>query len=265
MFVTGGAGFVGRHLIAASEQQGWQIVAPPAASVDVRNRTRIVNEICEWRPTVVVHLAYRRDDRLTIVEGSRHVAEAAAAAGAHLVHLSSDAVFRGRPMSYQESDRPDPITDYGRWKAEAEDAVCAALPTATIVRTSLLYGTELFSAAQNEVKAACQGLTDITFFTEEVRCPVHATDVARAVSELASRRDFGGVINVAGAPMSRAHFAQHLAAWMGLDATMLRTGTAADSGMLRPGVVMLDSSLAASLGLRCGAIDEWMPLSPARR
>ena len=78
-------------------------------------------------PACVIHTAYARDGAgawATNVEGARNVATAAAAAGARLIHVSTDVVFggdAGRP--YVESDLPDPVTDYGRSKAAAEAAV----------------------------------------------------------------------------------------------------------------------------------------------
>ena len=69
------------------------------------------------------------------------MARAAAAAGARLVHLSSDVVFSGRAgRPYAEEDAPDPITAYGAAKAEAERLVAAACRGAVLVRTSLIYG-----------------------------------------------------------------------------------------------------------------------------
>ena len=47
----------------------------------------------------------------------------AAAAGARLVHVSSDAVFSGTAPSYDETYPPDPVTPYGAAKAAAETAV----------------------------------------------------------------------------------------------------------------------------------------------
>jgi hypothetical protein len=69
------------------------------------------------------------------------------------VHLSTDVVFGGRPLPYTEADTPDPITDYGRWKTEAEAQVTAAHPGAILVRTSLIYGTEHLAPVQRDVEA----------------------------------------------------------------------------------------------------------------
>ena len=138
MLITGAAGFLGRHLTEASERGDWEMLAPSSTVLDICSETRVHDEIRTWKPNVVVHLAYRKGDRRNIVEGSRHVASAAAAAGSRLIHVSTDVVFAGRPQRYTEADQPDPIIEYGRDKADAEGAVVRAHADALILRPSLI-------------------------------------------------------------------------------------------------------------------------------
>lgn len=255
MLLTGASGFLGRHLVEASEQGAWELLAPSSQVLDVRSRARVADEVGEWKPNVVVHLAYRRDDRRVIVDGSRHVATAAAAAGARLIHLSTDLVFAGREAPYTEADRPDATVDYGRWKAEAEGEVLRAHPGALVIRTSLLYGTEHLGTPQRDVQEVMSGRSTMRFFTDELRCPAHAADVAAAIVVLADRPDVTGVLHVAGPQaVSRAEFARAIAAWLGFDPARVPTTSLAESGQSRPGRVLLDSSRAASLGLRCRSV-----------
>jgi dTDP-4-dehydrorhamnose reductase len=257
MLVTGGSGFLGQHLLRATSAAGWQVVSPPSAALDVRRRERVLDEVRGWKPAVVVHLAYRQDDRRVIVEGSRNVAEAAAATGARLVHLSTDVVFPGRAAAYTEDDRPDATHGYGAWKAEAESAVADACPSAVMVRTSLLYGTDRLSRSQQDVADVLAGRADIRFFTDEYRCPAHAGDVAAAVIELASRPDVTGKLHVAGPDaVSRADLARAFAKWFGLDPSTVSTASLIDAAIARPGRVVLDCSRAASLGIRCRPLAE---------
>ncbi len=181
MLVTGASGFLGRHLVSGPVGAEWEIIAPASRAMDITNRAEVADTIEGWDPDVVVHLAYRKD-RPTILEGSRHVAEAAVSARCRLVHLSTDVVFGGRPLPYTERDRPDPITSYGVDKRDAELVVAAIDPTAAIIRTSLLYGTDMPSPYQRELTSALRrGVSPMTFFGDEFRCPVHAADVARAI------------------------------------------------------------------------------------
>jgi dTDP-4-dehydrorhamnose reductase len=257
MLVTGGSGFLGQHLAIASEADSWELLAPPSTVLDIRRRERAIEEITSWKPYAVVHLAYRRDDRRAIVDGSRNVAEAAARCGARLVHLSSDAVFPGRPQPYTEADEPFPITEYGRLKLEAEAAVTATCPGAVLLRTSLLYGTDRLATIQHDVERAINGRAPMTFFTDEYRCPAHAADVATAVSTLAARVDISGPLHVAGPDaVSRAELAANFARWMGFNPALLRTATLEGSGVIRPARVVLDSSIASRHGLRCRSLGD---------
>lgn len=257
LLVTGGSGLLGGHLVRSPALASWDIVAPPSRLLDVRDATAVAEQIRAWRPTAVAHLAYRRDDQRTIVQGSTNVARAAAAVGARLVHLSSDLVFAGRPTPYTEHDEPTPIIDYGRWKAAAEAEVAAACPDSVLVRTSLIYATEVVSPPQADVEAVLGGSSSMRFFTDEVRCPVHAADLATAVAELADRRDITGPLHVTGPDaLSRADIAARLARWLGLDPFMVPLASLAASGLVRPGHLVLDSSRARTLGLACRSMDE---------
>ncbi|MGB8860538.1 MAG: sugar nucleotide-binding protein [Ilumatobacteraceae bacterium] len=256
MLITGATGFLGQHLMAASEAGRWEVLAPTSGSMDIRARARVFDEITTWKPQVVVHLAYRRSDRQVIVDGTRNVAEAAAAAGSRMIHLSSDFVFAGRERPYVESDQPDAIIDYGRWKAEAESVLWQAHPSAMAIRTSLLYGTEMQSPGQLEVAAAVDGRRSTRYFTDEYRCPAHAADVAAAIVTLADHPG-GGVLHIAGPQaISRAHLAQAFAEWMGHDPSRVPTASLAETGLQRPAHIALDTSLAASLGIRCRSLAE---------
>ena len=258
MLVTGASGFLGQHLSVASEAEGWEIVAPPSTVMDVRARDKTIDEIRAWKPNAVVHLAYRRSDRRTIVDGTRNVTDAARESGARLVHLSTDLVFAGRAMPYAELDQPDPRSDYGRWKAQAETGVLDAHPNSVVVRTSLLYGTDRLSPVQDDIEQVCQGRSAMRFFTDEIRSVTHANDVAEAVSSLAAG-EFRGVVHVA-SPMgvSRADFARAMATWMGYDPASVPTTTLAAAGSDRPARVVLDVGLAESMGLRCRTLPEWL-------
>lgn len=256
LLVTGGSGFLGRHVVRAAEAHGWQVIAPPRSVLDVRKADAVIDTVAAWRPRAVLHLAYRRDDRPSIVEASEHVARAATAAGARLVHLSTDVVFRGRPEPYREDDPTDATMDYGRWKAEAEARVAAACPGAVLMRTSLLYGTDEPGQQASLVRQAAS-TGHPAFFTDEVRCPTHVDDVAGAALTVCGLPEVTGPLHVASPePLSRATFAVLLASWLGLDPAGLRTTTLAEAGSDRPGAVILDTTTAAGVGLRCRPASE---------
>ena len=259
--MTGGSGFLGRRIVRRAREVGVDVVAPAHGVLDVRDVGAVLSALETARPAVVAHLASRMDERDTIVAGSGNVARAAAAIGARLVHLSTDVVFTGRPAPFTERDRLEPLSEYGRAKADAEAMVGLEHDGAVLVRTSLLYSSDRDDAGPQAalVRDALADPSAVTFFEDEVRCPALAEDVAAAVLALAlgdgEAAVHRGPLHVAGAQgITRADFARALATWLGGDPSVLRTGSQAATG--RPGNVVLDCSAAEALGLRCRGVDD---------
>jgi dTDP-4-dehydrorhamnose reductase len=200
--LTGAGGFLGRELIRLAP-------AVTTQRVEVRDEPAVAALFARLRPDVVIHTAYRQagpEAWETTVDGAENVARAAAAVGARLLHLSTDVVFdgsAGRP--YTEADEPCPASEYGRAKAESELRVRAAHPAVLVVRTSLLVGGPGHEPSRHERAASDPTLT---FYEDEIRCPVQVGDLAGALLELAAT-DHRGILHVAGADrISRADLAE---------------------------------------------------------
>lgn len=213
--------------------------------LDIRDRGELVAVTRRLRPAMIVNTAFRQADWATTADGAMHVAAAAAACGARLVHVSSDAVFSGRADRYAENCPPDPVTPYGAAKAAAETAVKGLCPNAVIVRTSLIVGGGR-SVHEKLVHALLSGTAGGVLFTDDVRCPVHVSDLAGAVLELA-RSSYAGVHHAAGAdPVSRYELGVLIARRDGLEPGALPTGTRAGSGLPGGLDVRLDCTVTRS-------------------
>ena len=150
--------------------------------------------------------------------------------------MSTDVVFSGARGRYVEDDELDPVTDYGRAKAEAEAAVAHAYPGALVVRTSLLYGGATPGRHERDALEA-----RFPFFTDELRCPTHVADLADALLELVPL-DVSGPLHVAAdEAVSRCELARLIARRDGL------CTSTTDAGLTRPLDCTLDSARARAL------------------
>jgi dTDP-4-dehydrorhamnose reductase len=194
----------------------------------------------------VIHTAYVQGDRSVTAGGTVAVAAACAAAGARLVHVSTDVVFDGRlGRPYREHDRPSPITDYGRSKLVAERAVAERSTDAAIVRTSLIYGGPGRAPSAQERQALD---ATMKFFTDEQRSPVQVADLAAALLELVDMDRVPGLLHIGGADgVSRHEFARLVVGARGGDPDSVESASFRDLGLDRPADCRLDCAKAEGL------------------
>ena len=279
LLVTGGSGYLGAWVVRLASA-GWDVVATylthPRATpgviwhrLDVREAAAVATLLDEVGPAVVVHLAAVnpgwRGSFADNVTGTRHVARAAAAHHARLVHISSDVVFDGERGNYVETDPPAPLNPYGRSKARAEEEVRRAGGEAVIVRTSLIYGWR--PRIDRHIAWVIEGLRGgkpVRLFTDEIRCPIWVESLAAAVVELAGL-EYVGVLHVAGSqPLSRYEFGTRLLRFYGLNPGPVIPTSSRDSGLVRPLDCTLDCSRArALLHTELPGVDEVLKRQPS--
>ena len=250
--MIGGSGFLGQRITRQACLAGHSVIATCHESIprtaaadwrvlDIRRREDTMALALDVRPGVIVNAASRQSDWATTADGAAHVALAAAAAGARLVHVSSDAVFSGAAHGYDEACLPDPVTPYGAAKAAAETAVKCVIPAAVIARTSLIIG-DGDSKHERLVHALASGAEAGVLYTDDVKCPVHVTDLASALLEVAASSQ-AGVCHLAGTDaISRYELGLLIAARDGLDQAALPVGLRAAIGSPGGLDVRLDST-----------------------
>lgn len=233
--IIGGSGFLGTELIQQATAAGHTVAATYATkrgdapgvdwhSLDLRDAAALEDLMERLRPRLVINTASSKDDWAVTAQGPVRLAATAAKYGSRLLHMSSDAVFSGARVSYDESCLPDPVTSYGAAKAAAETGVLVVNPEAAVVRTSLIVGHGR-SQHEHGVYELIAGTRDGVLFTDDIRCPVHVADLAAAVLELAADDAVAGVQHVAGADaLSRHELGILIAERDGLDASKLPAG-----------------------------------------
>jgi dTDP-4-dehydrorhamnose reductase len=216
ILVTGAGGQLGRELmevLAAHELHGRDHRA-----LDISNREAVVQTVEQVRPSWVINAAAYNDvdgaeaaTELAFAvnaSGPGYLAEAAARVGAEMVHISTDYVFDGRKGSpYNELDRADPLSVYGRSKYEGELQVQSAHPSACVLRTAWLYGEYGKNFVKAILKAAERG-GPLKVVADQVGSPTWTRHLAQAIGELI-QTPARGLFHVAnGGSCSRFEFAR---------------------------------------------------------
>lgn len=257
ILITGGSSYLGRHLLPLAHEKYQSLytffsqdpIGLPAAAqqLDLRDAEATERLVREWRPQAIIHLAGSdRSDDMTavIIQGAENIVQAAQSVNARLIHLSSDVIFDGRQGPYPESEPPSPIHTYGKAKATAE-AIVAAYPNHTIVRTSLIYSLTEMDYGTRWMVEALEAGKGVTLFDDQFRNPVWTDTLVGACLELVEA-EFRGIINVAGnQSLNRSEFGLRMLDWWNIrERSTLSIGPSPDTW---PKDCRLDVSLAAQI------------------
>lgn len=114
----------------------------------------------------------------------KNIANAADAIGAKVIHISTDYVFDGtahRP--YKESDKVNPISEYGTTKRKGETALLALAPDSIIIRTSWLYSPYGGNFVKTMLRLGIEQ-PQIKVVCDQIGTPTYARDLAVAVFKI---------------------------------------------------------------------------------
>ncbi len=192
ILVTGAGGQVGQECRALqSNFPEFQFHYASRAELDIADRQAITAMLEDIRPDYVVNCAaYTAVDRaesepqeaFRINEtAAGHLAYACRGAGCHLIHFSTDYVYRNdlnRPL--RETDALDPIGAYAASKLAGELAIRQQLPQSTIIRTSWIYsnfGHNFYKTMQRLGRER----SELRVVYDQVGTPTYARDLVRTV------------------------------------------------------------------------------------
>ncbi|MGO8861750.1 MAG: dTDP-4-dehydrorhamnose reductase [Acidimicrobiales bacterium] len=172
-----------------------ELLATDIGNMRLEDRDAVQHVFRAFRPDLVLHGgAFTAVDACeTEVDlafavnaiGTRHVAEAAAAVGAHLLYVSTDYVFDGTSeLPYREWDAPNPLSVYGASKLAGERE-CP--PGSTIVRTSWVCGAHGANMVKTALRLA-EGTGTLRFVDDQHGSPTFTADLAAAIVTLGTDR-----------------------------------------------------------------------------
>lgn len=265
VLVTGARGQLGRHLLVRGAAAGVRIRGYGSGELDITDprcvaaAVRPGDVILNCAAYTAVDAAETDEDRAAAVngDGPAVLARVCAAAGAHLVHVSTDYVFSGDATEPYRVDAPTgPRTAYGRTKLAGERGVLGVLPSAHVVRTAWVY-----TGADGDFVATMRRLErerdTVSVVDDQRGSPTFARDLADALLELAARAGGpdpvpGGVLHATNAgeatwfDLARAVFAE-----IGADPERVRPCSSAEfvRPAPRPAYSVLDGSAWAAAGL----------------
>ena len=225
ILITGAYGQVGDQLAQQAQSCGWNVLAVDRDILDITNKHDVDSFIFSHKPDVVINAAAHTavDKAETEVDvsyainrdGPKYLAEAAAAIGATILHISTDYVFSGdKEGTYAESDSVAPQGVYGASKLAGEEAVIAANTKHIILRTAWVFGEHGNNFVKTMLRLGLQR-DQLGIVSDQFGGPTYAGDIAAALLTIADKAVIApetikwGIYHFAGYPHVSWHqFAQ---------------------------------------------------------
>ncbi|MEK7389184.1 MAG: SDR family oxidoreductase [Elusimicrobiota bacterium] len=277
VLITGGTGLLGKGMeetlpagwsAVGLHQRDYKVTGSKARHLvlDIRDKRAVDRLFASRRFEAVVHAAgiasvdyvenhYAESLESNIV-GTLNVTSACRRAGAHLIYVSTNAVFDGTKAPYRENDPVNPVNKYGRLKVECERLVQETLETWTIVRPILMYGWNHAVTRPNPATWIFEKLLRgeaVSMVTDVHENPLYNISCAQAMWAVIAKRP-SGIIHLAGRDsVDRRQFALAVAAAFGLDASLVKAVTSKAFPDIAPrpkNTTFLTGRMERELGLR---------------
>ncbi|WP_426011647.1 dTDP-4-dehydrorhamnose reductase [Caulobacter sp. DWR2-3-1b2] len=194
ILITGGAGQVGRELLAAAWPEGVVLHAPARAELDLSDPAS-VRAVFAARPFAAVinsgaHTAVDKAETEVAAAfaanamGPAVLADATREAGIPLIQVSTDYVFDGsKDGFYLETDPVGPLGVYGASKLAGELAVRSGNPRSVVLRTAWVLSIHRANFLKTMLRLAVDRPA-LRVVEDQVGCPTSAHDIADVLKTL---------------------------------------------------------------------------------
>lgn len=198
ILVTGALGQLGREMARVAAASGDTFILTDIGELDITDARAVASLVAGERVEVIVNCAaYTNVDRaednpaaadLINNTAAGNLARAARAAGAALIHVSTDYVFDGKAHTPYTEDAPAaPTGVYGATKLAGERAVAESGCDHIILRTAWLYSQWGNNFVKTMARLTAERDTLSVVF-DQVGSPTSAADLADAIGHIIASR-----------------------------------------------------------------------------
>jgi len=229
VLLTGASGLVGHATMQAVLGRGHEVLAvghahlpnlpidaaakkrAQAAQIDLTNDIALDRLLFDYYPDAIINCAAVSSQAAVEAQPElaeklnvalpRRLAQIAFHLSAPLLHLSTDFVFDGDNGPYRSTDVPMPRTHYGQLKLMAEKEVLRCGGDHVVVLRITVVNGNSPSGRRSLHEKLFHSLTTgkpATLFSDELRQPVSAINVADVLTELIERPNLHGLFHWAG-------------------------------------------------------------------
>ena len=195
ILVTGCNGQLGREMRAVLDQElPGQAIYTDIDDLDLTDAVKLKTFVTRNDVTHIINCAaytavdQAEEDKALCskinVEAVRNLANAASDNGAKVLHISTDYVFDGKAFRpYNESDKVNPMSQYGTTKRQGETALLALAPDSIIMRIEWLYSPFGKNFVKTMLKMGREK-KEIKVVCDQIGTPTYARDVAIAIAKI---------------------------------------------------------------------------------
>ncbi|MGB4440570.1 MAG: dTDP-4-dehydrorhamnose reductase [Sedimentibacter sp.] len=206
ILITGCNGQLGLELQNKLKDK-YELILTNRSNLDVTKIIETVEFIRGKRPSVIINCAaytavdlceeHEDDAYKSNAIGPKNLAIAAKEVNAKLVHISTDYVFDGDGIKddnnilrpYDESDKTNPQSAYGRTKLQGEKFVAENMNKYFIIRTAWLYGE-----GKNFVRTMInlsRTNSEVKVVNDQIGSPTSTIELANMIEKLIETEEYG--------------------------------------------------------------------------
>jgi dTDP-4-dehydrorhamnose reductase len=223
ILITGGSGQLAKQLFLELRDL-FSVISCDRNDLNITDRENVKSFLTNYNPDIIINTAAYTD-----VDGCEVNSDLAYDVNAFsinnfsdffnglFIQISTDYVFDGENGPYDESDKTNPLSTYGKSKLKGEEMVEKNFTNYLIIRTNVLYGGKSKASFLDWVIASLSSKKEIHIVNDQFNNPVSIYDLSSILKDLITKKKRGlfhiGSKNI----YSRFDFANMIAKTWGLN------------------------------------------------